>query len=930
MASPATLTALTVEHLAHALGIDARVPRFSWKLVDRRPGAAQTGYQIQVATDDRFTGGSIVWDSGQVASSSSVLVPYGASGDAKPIGSCTRYFFRVCIRDARDQWTGWSDTDWFETAFLDAEWVGRWVSGPEWSDQDDQDAWKPGGGHPAPYLRREFKLSGKPRSARLYAAARGLMELSLNGSRIGDAVLSPGWTDYNSRCQYVTYDVTGLLQPGENAIDAILGDGWYSGRIAWVHGNALIGTDTGRDQRQFGSIPQLLCELHVELDDGGSVVIASDGEWTWTTGPILKSDIYDGESYDARIVPDGWKPARVVGPATNGWDGSDTVRNVRGTLPLLDAKAVPPVRPVGEIVPVAITEPESGRHIYDLGQNIAGWARIALSGKPGDTVTIRYGEMLQADGTLYVENLRSALATDTYTFASSDQIVWEPRFTFHGFRYVELSGIAIDPQPEQVTGIVLHNDLPITGSFTTSHKLLNQLQSNIEWGQRGNYLEVPTDCPQRDERLGWTGDAQVFIPTASFNMDVSTFFAKWQRDLADSQSAGGVIPSIAPLTRYMQASDENDGGPAWSDAVIICPWTVYTKYGDTRILEEHFDSMRRFVTSMENRSKGLIRSDEFFTPWGGFGDWVAMDAPENSCIGATPKDLIGTAYFARCTDLLRRIAALLGKRDDELTLAELHRRIVLAFRAEFVSANGRILGDTQTGYTVALAFDLLPEEQRSAAVNRLVRMLERRDFRMTTGFVGTVKLCPVLARYGRADVAYKLLLQEAFPSWLYTVNQGATTMWERWNSWTEEKGFGPVSMNSFNHYAYGSIGAWMYERVAGLSVDMERLVTGEPPIRIAPLPGYGLTHAKASLDTPFGHAESAWKIASGSVTLDVTIPANATARVEVPAGVSDIEVDAEYDDHDVEELVVLEESSGGVYAFNVGSGSYSFSWEYRG
>ncbi|TVQ17054.1 MAG: hypothetical protein EA382_19360 [Spirochaetaceae bacterium] len=442
-------------------------------------------------------------------------------------------------------------------------------------------------------------------------------------------------------------------------------------------------------------------------------------------------------------------------------------------------------------------------------------------------------------------------------------------------------------------------------------------------------MEVPTDCPQRDERLGWTGDAQVFIPTASFNMDVSTFFAKWQRDLADSQSAGGVIPSIAPLNRYMRASDENDGGPAWSDAVIICPWTIYTKYGDKRILEDHYDSMRRFVTSMENRSKGLIRSDEFFTPWGGFGDWVSMDAPENSCIGATPKDLIGTAYFARCTDLLRRIAGLLGKSADELTLSELHRRIVLAFRAEYVTANGRILGDTQTAYTIALAFDLLPEEQRPAAVNRLVRMLERRDFRMTTGFVGTVKLCPVLARYGRADVAYKLLLQEAFPSWLYTVNQGATTMWERWNSWTKEKGFGPVSMNSFNHYAYGSIGAWMYEQVAGLSVDMARLVTGEPPIRIAPLPGYGLTHAKASLDTPFGDAVSAWKIASGRVTLDVTIPANATARVEVPAGVSDIEVDAEYDDHDVEELVILEESSGGVYAFNVGAGSYSFSWDYR-
>ncbi|MFW6248015.1 MAG: family 78 glycoside hydrolase catalytic domain [bacterium] len=904
--SPAEPVNLTCEYQAHNLGIDTARPRFSWWMNDRRPGAAQTAYHVQVARGGTaFSDDALVWDSGEIASSDSVLIEYAGSA----LESRTRYAYRVRLRDHREEWGAWSEPDWFETAFLSAsQWRARWIAP---SDDDGET------GGPPPLLRTSFAVEGSVVSARLYASARGLAEVVFNGEIVGTHVLSPGWTDYDRRTQYVTHDVTDLVREGENVLGAILGDGWYSGRIARIKDG----------ERRFGARPQFLCELHVALATGAEVIVCSDESWTWRTGPIVASDIYDGERYDARLeLPDwgrsaagpGWEPARVVGPATAHWSGA------AAPSPVLDAKVVPPVRRVKELVPLARTEPEPGKYVFDLGQNIVGWARVRLSGSRDTTITLRFAEMLNPDGTLYVENLRTAKATDTYTCSGDGEFTWEPRFTFHGFRYVEVSGVDDPPEPEQIAGIVLHNDLPLTGSFDCSHPLVNQLQSNIQWGQRGNYLEAPTDCPQRDERLGWTGDAQVFIPTATFNMQVAPFFTKWQRDLADAQGPAGTIPSVAPAVRYMKPSDENDGGPAWSDAFVICPWTIRRRYGDLRIVAEHYDAMYRFVESMRSRSRGLIRSDQFVEGWGGYGDWVAMDAPEGERVGATPKDLIGTAYFAHSTDILRRMAEVLGKDHDVVQLRDLHRRIVRAFRSEFVTPAGRLLGDTQTAYAVALAFDMLPEQMRPAAVDRLVRLLELRGRRLSTGFVGTPLLCPVLTRFGRDDVAYRLLLQEEFPSWLYTVKQGATTMWERWNSYTHEHGFGPVQMNSFNHYAYGSIGDWIYSSVAGLAVDTSE--PGEPPLRIAPKPGYGIDRARAQLDTPFGRAASSWAIESGTVRLEVTIPANAWARVVIPAGTSDIEIDADEGEAHLEELVVHEDNARGLFTFRVAAGEYAFLW----
>jgi alpha-L-rhamnosidase len=925
-----TVSHLRCEHRRGYLGLDTPTPRFSWWIDDPRPGALQTAYQIQVAAvslgsavegggvagaADAFTRDAVLWDSGECDGSESVLIQYAG----EPLQSCTRYVYRVRACDHEGAWSEWSEPDWFETAFLDqGEWKANWIV----SDDDE------GPLNASPYMRTTFEVSGEIVSARLYIAARGLVEPAVNGRTLGDQVLSPGWTDYNKRCQYVTYDVGRLLRTGKNALGAVLGGGWYVGRIATVHDGVIA--HAKKKQPRYGVRPQLLCQLHICTADGPEHVVTSGDSWEWRTGPILAADIYDGETYDARLEltrwrepdgrTDGWAPVRVVGPASARWDGTlpddvasfDNLTRAENTaisaasagpdprpregaaVPRLDAKLVPPVRRVREITPIERSEPEPGRFVFDLGQNIAGWARVALDAPAGTVITVRFAEMLNPDGTMYVENLRSAEATDTY-IAAGGSFVWEPKFTFHGFRYIELSlssagdatalsdGRADSSAPplSAVTGIVLHNDLEETGTFECSHSLVNQLQSNIQWGQRGNYLEAPTDCPQRDERLGWTGDAQVFIPTAGFNMNVAPFFTKWQRDLADAQGPGGTIPAIAPAVRWMDLSTLNDGGPAWSDAFIICPWTVWQRFGDVRSIEEQYDAMRDYVESLRKRSTGLIRSDEFFVNWGGFGDWVSMDAPEGSRVGATPKDLIGTAYFAYVAGLISKMAERLGRRRDVQYFRELRRRIVSAFQNEFVTQGGRVLGDTQTSYAVALAFDVLPEDLRQAAVDRLVRLLEKRGWRLSTGFVGAPLLCPVLTRYGRADVAYKLLLQEEFPSWLYTVKQGATTMWERWNSYTHEHGFGPVEMNSFNHYAYGAIGDWMYSTVAGLSVDLTD--PNEPPIRIAPRPGYGIEWARAELETPFGVASTRWTIENGEVELTAMIPANASARISLPA-----------------------------------------------
>jgi alpha-L-rhamnosidase len=555
--------------------------------------------------------------------------------------------------------------------------------------------------------------------------------------------------------------------------------------------------------------------------------------------------------------------------------------------------------------------------IFDLGQNMVGWVRLRVHGEKGTTVSIRYAEVLNPDGTLYTANLRNARNTDYYTLKDGEQ-VWEPHFLFHGFRYVELSGFPGIPSEDMVTGIVIHSEIPATGSFECSDPLINQLQHNIVWGQKGNFVEVPTDCPQRDERLGWTGDAQVFIRTAMFNMNVAGFFTKWVKDMEDAQCPDGSYAAVAPNP---SAWALGDGGPAWADAGVICPWTIYLCHADTRLLESHYVSMQRFIAFLSITSRDGLRCYEEYTGWNGFGDWLALDGSDGR-EGGTSKELIGTAFFAYSSHLLARIAGILGRDEDADQYEKLSMQVRQAFIKRFVLPDGTLRGGTQTSYVLALHFDLLPQELRSIAVAQLVQNIGQRANHLSTGFVGTPYINWVLSEAGHLDTAYALLRQTTWPSWLYPVTQGATTIWERWDGWTHDKGFQDPGMNSFNHYAYGAIGAWMYAVIGGIDLDPQK--PGYKHIHLHPQPGGGLSHAKVDLQSMYGLIHSDWTIQADSFNLRVTIPANTTATVYMPGTDLSCITENGLPAATAQGLTFLSMQNG--YAvFLVESGSYSFS-----
>jgi alpha-L-rhamnosidase len=712
---------------------------------------------------------------------------------------------------------------------------------------------------PAPFFRKSFRLSRTVRSARLTLTALGIYEAEINGLRIGDQIFAPGWTNYKKRVQYQVHNVTAALRRGENVFGIILGDGWYSGKVGWG------------DRQNYGDRPQFLARLEITHTDGTRSEMVTDSSWVTAIGPILENDLQIGESYDARLELPGWsKP---------GYDAAKWLPVLPADDPKIEftLSEAPPVRRLGEIRPDAPRLVNDGhKRFYDMKQNFTGRVRLSVTAPRGTTLTLRFAEILNPDGTLYTTNLRSARATDHYTCKGGGRETWEPRFTFHGFRYVEVMGSK--EAKVEITGVVLHSDTRPTGKFACSHPLLNQLQSNITWGQKSNFLEIPTDCPQRDERLGWTGDAQVFIRTAAFNMEVRGFFHKWMRDLRDAQREDGGIPPYAPSVPFWDA----DGGPAWSDATIICPWTIYLCYGDRKILEEHYDSMVRYFTFLEKkRALRNIRSHPDVDSWGGFGDWLALDG-SGKLEGSTPRDLIGTAFYAYDAEILARIAELLRRKEDAQRYRALHAKIVSAFQRRFVTRDGLIVSGTQTAYVLALRFNLLSESLRPTAARHLAKDVESRGFHLATGFVGTPYILDVLEEHGHLTTAYKLLEQENFPSWLWPVKQGATTVWERWDGWTPERGPHPHDMNSFNHYAYGAVGAWMVRSVAGLELDPAN--PGYRHIIFRPRPGGTITWAEAELQTPQGRTRIRWDQTRAGIKLDLTVPRGARATLQPPAG----------------------------------------------
>ena len=837
---------LRCEYLENPLGLDERQPRLSWRLdAEHRRGARQVSYQLLVSSEPG--GAPDLWDSGKVVSGASLHVPYAG----KPLHSRQRAWWRVRVWDERGRMSESTERACWETGLLErsdwrAQWIAGTLTGGRWTSV------------PAPYLRKTFFVGARVTRARLYATALGLYEARLNGQRIGDLQLAPGWTDYRKRVHYQSFDVTPLLVVGDNTLGAILGDGWYCGHVA------------GRGRQLYGDRPKFLAQLVIDYLDGRTDVIGTDSTWRFAYGPLLESDLLMGESYDARLAFPGWDRP---GFDDRGWQPA---RMGNGNGIALDGMRCPPIRALHEFKPRLLHDaPDRRQRRYDFGQNLVGRVRLRLKGAAGATVTLRHAEMLDADGRLYLANLRSARATDHYTLrGDTGGEVFEPRFTFHGFRYLELETHGAAVEIDEVTGVGLHSDLASTGEFSCSDPLVNQLQKNIQWSQRGNLLDVPTDCPQRDERLGWTGDAQIFVRTAAFNMNVAAFYQKWMQDLADAQTERGTIPAVAPAVDDLPA----DGGPGWADAVTICPWTIYQCYGDRRLLERHFGTCVRFVDELRAANPDLIRRR---TAGGqeGYGDWLALDNSDRTD-GGTPKELIGTAFFAHSARLVAAMAEVLGKKTDARRYTKLAADVRAAFQRKFLSRDGAVAGGTQTASVLALHFDLVPAKLRPRVAAGLVADLEKRGWKLATGFVGSPYLPYVLTAAGRLDVAFKLLHQKQWPSWLYPVTQGATTIWERWDGWTHDRGFQNPGMNSFNHYAGGAIGEWLYAVVTGIEVDPAR--PGYQHILLQPHPGGNLSSARARLASPHGEIASAWRSSARRFDWEVIVPANTTATARLP------------------------------------------------
>lgn len=841
--SEVTVTDIRFEHLGQAFGIGASRPRLSWTVATSAQNWMQVAYEVAVDGEN----GEELAATGHVESGDSVLVawPFAA------LASRARRAVRVRVWGVDGSASAWSRPYEVETGLLHAaDWSAHFVT-PDWDEDTSQS-------QPAPLLRHEFDVRPGVARARLYATALGVYEAELNGAVVGDEVLAPGWTSYDHRLRYQTFDVTAMLREGRNAIGAMLGDGWFRGRLGFV----------GK-RNTYGDRLALLVQLEIVYADGSTDLIGTDEHWRAVHGPITASDIYDGESYDARLERVGWSEP--------GYDDQDWVgvRLIERDVATLVAPSGPPVRRTEIISPLSISVSPSGRTIVDFGQNLVGRLRLTVAGQAGRTITLRHAEVLE-DGELSLRPLRSARATDHYTLRgprhAGDVETWEPRFTFHGFRYAEVEGWPGELQRDDLVAVVCHSDLERTGWFECSDPLINRLHENVVWGMRGNFLDVPTDCPQRDERLGWTGDIEVFAPTACFLFDSAGFLESWLRDLAADQDDTGVVPFIVPNVMEGALTP----AAAWGDAATIVPWVLYQRYGDTGILRTQFDSMRGWVDQLVTRAGPGRLWDTGFQ----FGDWLDPSAPpEQPGAAKANPHVVATAYFARSAELVGLAAGVLGRAEDEARYLDLAAEIRAAFAAEYITPNGRVLSDCTTVYGLALQFNLLCDAaQRRHAGVRLAALVRDSGYRISTGFVGTPLVCDALCSVGAYDAAFRLLTQRACPSWLYPVTMGATTIWERWDSMRPDGSINPGEMTSFNHYALGAVADWLHRTVGGLALA----TPGYRRIEVRPQPGGGLTSARARHRTPYGMAESAWSVADGTLAVEVVVPPNTTATVALP------------------------------------------------
>jgi alpha-L-rhamnosidase len=932
-----TPVALRCEYLVNPIGLDEKVPRLTWRVESNAHAQKQTAYRILVSSSEKALAEDKgdLWESGKVSSDETVNVTYAG----KPLDSRQTCFWKVQVWDGEGKSSAWSVSAFWTMGLLEpSDWKAEFISfrdkSPLWSNKTS--LFLP----PARQYRRDFPVSKAVRKATAYATALGIYELHLNGKRVGDAFFAPGWCDYRKRLYYNTYDVTSLVTNGPNAIGAWVADGWYSGYLGF---GLLVGIGSEAVGRYtYGKTPALRLQLEIDYTDGSREVVATDRSWKVSgDGPIREADFLMGESYDARREMAGWStagfsdsewesaiPAQENGTVQakffefeNPASGEPAINSHEVNLgfkepPKLDAFPGVPVRQLQELRPVAITSPSSGVHIFDLGQNIAGVVRLRVKGPAGNQIRLRYGEMLHPDGRLMTENLRKARATDFYTLRGDPQgESWTPRFTFHGFQYVELTGFPGKPELDSITGLGRHSDTPLTSDFECSDPMVNRLFKNVVWTQRANFVDLPTDCPQRDERFGWTGDAQTYVRTATYNADVAAFYTKWIRELMESQRPSGTFPGYAPFP----FQHGWDFGTAWCDAGVICPWTIYKAYADKRIIERCWEPMTKFIAWRKTTSKGFL-GVKHGNQW---GDWLALNE-------TTPFDYIDTCYFAYSTKLMAEMADAIGKTEQATEYRELFDKIKVAFTKKYLKPDATLAVDTQTAYSLALFVGLIAGDQRNAAAAHLAEKIRVNQGRMSTGFLGTRPLLPVLSACEQNDLAVQLLQSRKFPSWGYEVEQGATTIWERWNSYTKDKGFGGeqnAAMNSFSHYAFGAVCEWLFSGLAGIDTDAAgfRHIVIRP---MPPAPGSNpdqkpIHWVKAHYDSIHGRIATSWRMTTNRFELDVTIPANTTATVYLPSK----------DSNDVTEngralsesrLVRLEKFEGGRAVLAVPSGTYQF------
>ena len=916
---PMTATDLKVEYKSNPY-VDESHPRFSWILQDERRGQVQTAYQILVASavEDLEPGKADMWETKKVRSDQMAQLEY----QGKDLQEGTRYYWKIRAWDKEGNPGPFSKTSWFETGLMrEKNWKAKWIG------YDLTHLGMEGTYHlpPAPYLRKEIRLKGPVKKATLYATALGVYDFIINGKKVGVDYLNPGWTNYHKRLHYQAYDVTDYLEEGVNALGSILSYGWYSGYLGYA---LLVGLPQVKDF--YGEVPQLLAQLEVEYEDGSSEILVTDKSWKASAGPLLESDILQGESYDARLEFEGWDQQ---GFEDRNWEEVSEFPFPEIKIMLHPGEAI---REIARITPVEITRREEG-FIFNLGQNFAGIVELKVYGKAGDKVVLTFGEMLHPDGRLMTENLRMARATDTYILKGDPEgEIWKPRFTFHGFQYVQLSGYTGEVNKETITGIALSSDHASTSSFESGSEMINQLYQNINWTQLSNFLDLPTDCPQRDERLGWTGDAQVYMRSATINRDVASFYSKWLADLNDDQWETGAYPNFAP-TPYIRP--KYDFSPGWMEAGIICPYEMYQAYGDVRVLESYWSNMERFMDFCQQRAGDNYVFEEAtfedIVPKGGFGDCVTIGKKP-------PPALVASLYYSYCARLMSEMAEALGDTDKMKHYEDLFHKIRqgilqhygapdLRFQCEeeaygngegYIDGNLGFEGHTQTVFANGLYMDFFTPEEELRAGEHLVTLIEEAGGKVTAGFLGTKPMLPALSKMGYSELAYDLFLRTEYPSWGFEIINGATTIWERWNSYTHEEGFGGernAGMNSFNHYAFGAVCEWMFEYAAGI----KSISPAFRKITIRPEVDKRLDFLKASQETISGSIRSDWEFKAEGLALKVSVPVNVQAKLYLPAASLEAVTEGGLPADQAEGLQFVSQEDGYVL-FEAGSGDYSF------